>query len=189
MRLNKTVIICAAIVVILSLAVSPAFAQRNFRLISAAGDRASGQGGSDAAVSCKPVHGFIGSFNSLESCVHEGHFYEWCADFPVWGTLNGTLWYYTQPEMNREFDVPEGMLAESWSFVVASAVVVYHTKKGKIFAQDNALWHSAALGPEFAEFEQITGGTGQYEGATGWIAMAGGDVAIMTGEICTPVEN
>jgi len=190
MRPHSIVPICIAIVVTLSIAVSPAVAQRNFHLGLPVSDRESAKGeGAETDIRCQPVHGFIGEFISLEPCMYQGHFYEWCADFPIWGTLTGTLHYYTIPEMNREFEVPQGALGESWSFVVASAVVVIETKKGKVFAQDNALWHSSAVGPQFVEYEHITGGTDRYEGATGWIGIAGAEVALMTGEICTPAEK
>lgn len=139
---------------------------------------------------CKPVHVRLGEMTFREpGCIHNGEAYVWCADRPTMGTLKGTYYFYSRPELNGwDLEVEPGVLSDTdtWWLGVSHVLAVFDTNKGKVFAQECEIWH---WGEEegYGAHVSITGGTGKYENATGWMAFAGTlKGGIIIGEICTP---
>ncbi|HKV07185.1 MAG TPA: hypothetical protein VJ725_03540 [Thermoanaerobaculia bacterium] len=67
---------------------------------------------------------------------------------------------------------------------------VFHTTDGDFFTKDAILLNTGGDG-EFSEIDTITGGTGEYEGATGYLIAsgtfsAGTGVGTYVGKICRP---
>ena len=140
------------------------------------------------AEQCKPVHARLGDIAFDDpGCILDEVTYFWCAERPTLGTLKGTYRFYSAPEVNGwDLEVPEGAIGASWWIGVSYAISVFETKKGTLFTQETQVWHwgeEEGWGSHFS----ITGGTGHYDGATGWIASAGSyDSMALVGEICTP---
>ena len=76
-----------------------------------------------------------------------------------------------------------------------SLISTFTTPQGTLTTRETGISSTAALHPlrrQFAGFGEITGGTGRYAGATGWLQFAGrarnGQTITdtMVGEICTP---
>jgi len=140
------------------------------------------------AEQCKPVHAQLGQMVFHEpGCVLDGMTYFWCAERPITGTLNGTYYFYSAPELNGwDLEVPEGAVGASWWIGVAYAISVFETQRGTLFTQETEVWHWGEEEGWGAHYS-ITGGTGHYAGASGWMASAGSwDVMPVVGEVCTP---
>jgi hypothetical protein len=140
------------------------------------------------AEQCKPVHAQLGQMVFHDpGCVLDGVTYYWCAERPITGTLNGTYYFYSAPEFNGwDLEVPDGAMGASWWIAVSHEIAVFETQRGTLFTQESGVWHWGAE-EGWATHANITGGTGHYEGATGWIASAGSwDVMPLVGKVCTP---
>ncbi|MEJ2086348.1 MAG: hypothetical protein P8Y44_11820 [Acidobacteriota bacterium] len=143
---------------------------------------------------CKPVNARLGqSVYSTESCMYMGIEFLYCAQTPVSGNLKGT-WHYYGEEDNGLF-WPEDFSDPSpySSLLTGWALGVIETKVGSITVQDNFLANLNNLTSDsfpFVTMLHITGGTGRYDGATGWMGVIADDVrdwrGYMHGEICTP---
>jgi hypothetical protein len=141
---------------------------------------------------CKKVIAKIGPATYLDECSYDGVDYIWCIDTPVTGNLRGTWHYLSSPEVNFfDLAVPDGVLGiPGWSLWVPWNLSVFETHKGDIITQDNEILnldvfdsYGALSGMAF-----VIGGTGDYEGATGWLGYViteaeGGE---LRGLICTP---
>jgi len=137
---------------------------------------------------CKAVHAQLGPIVLYEpGCELDGFTYYWCGERPATGTLNGTFRYYSAPELNGwDLEVPPGAMGESWWIGVSHLISILETQKGTLFTQESQVWH---WGEEegWGSHSSITGGTGHYDGATGWLAAAGSyDLMVLVGEVCTP---
>jgi hypothetical protein len=141
---------------------------------------------------CKKVIANAGVAEYFEGCSYNGVDYAWCLDTPVTGNLKGTWHILANPDWNAwELTVPVGIPGiPSWDLWATWNLSVFETRKGDIITQANEIAHldvfftyGAISGTAF-----ITGGTGNYEGATGWIGWVvtetGGGA--LRGEICTP---
>lgn len=67
---------------------------------------------------------------------------------------------------------------------------VFHTTDGDFFTKDAIVLNTAGEG-EFTEIDTITGGTGEYEGATGYLIASGTfsqgtGIGTYVGKICRP---
>ena len=137
---------------------------------------------------CKPVHAQLGEMVFHDSgCTLGGVTYVWCAERPVTGTLKGTYRFYSAPELNGwDLEVPPDAIGATWWIGVSYAIAVFETRRGKLFTQEAGVWHWGAV-EGWATHALITGGTGHYDGATGWVASAGSwDLMGLVGEVCTP---
>jgi hypothetical protein len=140
------------------------------------------------AEQCKPIHARLGEMVFYDpGCMLDGVTYYWCAERPTLGTLKGTYRFYSAPEVNGwDLEVPEGAIGASWWIGVSYAISVFETKKGTLFTQETNVWHYDEM-EGWGAHSSITGGTGRYDGATGWLAAAGSwDSMALVGEICTP---
>jgi len=140
------------------------------------------------AEQCKAVHARLGEMVFYDpGCMLDGDTYYWCAERPTLGTLNGTYHFYSAPAFNGwDLEVPDGAIGASWWIGVSYAISVFETKKGTLFTQEAQVWHGNELEGWGSHFS-VTGGTGHYDGATGWMASAGSwDSMALVGEICTP---
>jgi hypothetical protein len=119
-----------------------------------------------------------------------------CVVAPVLGTLAGT-WTVYFPSPNTITVTPAAEPAPVWregKFMMAGWYYgVYETRRGKIFAEATWVGHSELIPPDapyytFSEFDRITGGTGRYKGATGWIGGFGDEAngGPMGGKVCLP---
>ncbi len=149
---------------------------------------------------CKPINGRIGASEYLGSCTYDGTDYAFCIDSTIMGTLNGT-WHYYGPAGNSigaDPGFPYSSLRAGW------ALDVFETRRGMVYAQDNWMWNSSIFDPDLfnpnataavpvVSFSVITGGTGKYEEASGWIGAilddAGQWKGYMKGELCTPDDD
>jgi len=73
------------------------------------------------------------------------------------------------------------------------SLAVMKTNRGELWAQEAFVFHFDALtsdfGFPFSSTMSITGGTGAYEGATGWIGVIANDFGgIMRGQVCVSGE-
>jgi len=113
--------------------------------------------------------------------------YHWCAERATKGTFKGTYRFYSAPEFNGwDLEVPFDDMGATWLIGVSHAISVLETKKGMLFTQEAQVWHAGEEEGWGSHFS-ITGGTGRYEGATGWMASAGSwDSMVLVGELCMP---
>ena len=144
------------------------------------------------AEKCKPVHGKLGAVDVyLEEdpeCKLDDVTYYYCIERPTLGTLVGRKRFYSGPEINGwDLEVPDDSLGgASWWIGVSYAISVFETRRGTLFTQETGVWHWGA-DAGWSTHSNITGGTGHYDGATGWIAAAGtGYSMVLVGELCTP---
>jgi hypothetical protein len=119
-----------------------------------------------------------------------------CIVTPVLGTLAGT-WYVYFPTPNTVTFTPADQDPPVWragkSMMAGWYYSVYRTRRGTIFAEATWVSHSDMVPPEapyftFSEFDRITGGTGKYKDATGWIGAFGDEAkgGPMGGKVCLP---
>lgn len=140
------------------------------------------------AEKCKPVHAQFGEIVFDDpGCILDEVTYYWCAERLALGTLNGTYRFYSAPAFNGwDLEVPDGAIGGSWWIGVSYAISVFETEKGNLFTEESQVWHWDELEGWGSHFS-ITGGTGHYDGATGWMASAGSyDSMVLVGEVCTP---
>ena len=86
--------------------------------------------------------------------------YDFCQYAKVTGTVNGLWWVYGNEEDIKEIEGGEGLLNR--------LVSVMETNQGEIYSDDMELGNLNA--PDGWVFHHaVTGGTGRYEGASGWL--------------------
>jgi len=108
--------------------------------------------------------------------------YDGCGGAVVSGTFSGTLWesFFFADQVH----VSDG----HWTFTNYGVI---ETKQGELFFTERSVADFAA--PDgFAVHMNVTGGTGRYEGATGWMAYSGnfeGTNIKWVGEVCWPDEE
>jgi hypothetical protein len=164
---------------------------------------------------CKPIRGQVGASVYLPPCEYQGVEYEFCIETPVKGTLNG-VWRYYGPLGNdgtsscQEWQPPlttsafDSLVVElnachiagpqpGYSGMAAGwALDVFVTEEGELWAQDAYVFHYDTwfVGEEFvfSTTSYITGGTGKFEGVTGWLGFVGSEVegGIIFGKYCKP---
>lgn len=141
---------------------------------------------------CKKVIANVGLSEYLDPCTYNGVEYLWCIDTPVTGNLKGTWHIFANPDFNAwDLTVPTGIPGiPSWELYVTWNLSVVETKKGEIIAQANEILNldvfdnfGAISGMVF-----VTGRTGDYEGASGWIGWVASETGggVLQGLICTP---
>jgi hypothetical protein len=145
------------------------------------------------AADCKKIIAKAGIAEYIVGpCSYGGVDYVWCLDTPVTGNLKSTWHIFANPDFNAwELTVPSGIPGiPVWDLWATWNLSVFETKKGDIITQANEIAHldvyftyGAISGTAL-----ITGGTGDFEGATGWIGWVvtesgGGE---LRGEVCTP---
>jgi len=128
----------------------------------------------------------------LDGCTYNGVYYIWCIDTSVTGNLKGTWHIFANPDFNGwNLEVPDDIDGiPVWVLSVTWNLSVFETKKGNIITQADEI-----LNPDVYDAFQalsglalITGGTGDYEGASGWIGwvVTETDGGVLRGEFCTP---
>jgi hypothetical protein len=146
-----------------------------------------------AAAPCRPINSRLGPVTFLGPCTYDGTDYAGCYERRVYGTINGSHVEYA-PDNNWVVSYqapPYSSLAAGW------AMSVFETSRGMIYAQNTWVWNLSLFPPlegtkaifPTVEVAVITGGTGHYEGAWGWIGFIQDDGTwrgFMRGEICTP---
>jgi hypothetical protein len=129
---------------------------------------------------CQAVHGRVDLTVSAEPC---GSATGLCAT----GVLYGAI------QANSEFTgtsaVPTVDTAATGVLVLTGDNVI-HTRDGDLLTKDAIVLSSGGDG-EFAEVDTIIGGTGAYEGATGYLVATGtfsggGGVGVYVGKVCRP---
>lgn len=132
---------------------------------------------------CKKIHAKIVDVQVTEGCTSPNRF---CAEGTVEGNhgLNGTTYF-------RMDSVVRGPAAVPGS-VATSGVLVYTTKHGTLTVRESGL-STIRVGDEtfFTAFQEVLEGTGDYEGATGHMWLAGQRFpehfeADVNGVLCTP---
>jgi hypothetical protein len=119
-----------------------------------------------------------------------------CVVAPLLGTLAGT-WYVYFPTPNTITVTPAEEADPVWragKFMMAGWYYsVYKTRRGTIYAEATWVGHSELIPPDapyfrFSEFDRITGGTGRYKGASGWIGGFGDEAngGPMGVQVCLP---
>jgi hypothetical protein len=113
----------------------------------------------------------------------------------VVGSINGTWIYYWPAPNNCVFISSDGadMAGSGWrsgkELWACWALSVFRTRRGDLFAEAGEMTHSDAFSMAslpYIDLEILTGGTGQYEGATGWIG-GGADLdngGVFIGQLC-----
>lgn len=142
---------------------------------------------------CKEINVRVGAVEYLEPCTYMDIEFFFCIDAPTKGTLNGTWHFYG--ELGNGIAWPEdGSDPAPYSPLVAGwGLGEFETNKGTIKVQDNWMVNGNVNEPDeffFVSHMNITGGTGDYEGATGWIGVVADSVGDWRGwargEVCTP---
>lgn len=147
---------------------------------------------SASAGECKKIIAGIGASILLEECSYDGEDYLWCIDTPVTGNLKGTWHFYSRPYDNGFYDlqVPDVLGIPGWDLWVVWELNVFETKKGDIIAQGNDLLNVDAYFDygALSSMSYIIGGTGKYEGATGWLGAVATETegGVLRGKVCTP---
>jgi hypothetical protein len=135
---------------------------------------------------CKKVHAKVGTGEYLEppNCTFQGVDYEGCIATPVKGKLKGTWWYYFSFDNFVEVLDPWPNHPGFQAIWGLSSIV---TKKGEIWMRDSVMVDIEDVA-DFGFFVQtsvITGGTGDYAGATGRLGYVGSeDEGFFRGWIC-----
>ena len=143
------------------------------------------------AEDCKKIIAKVGPVEYLDACSYNGMDYIWCIDSRVKGNLLGTWHIFANPDFNAwELTVPDVLGIPGWDLWATWNLSVFETKHGDVVTAANEIAHldvyftyGAISGTAL-----VVGGTGDYEGATGWVGWviteAGGGE--LRGEICTP---
>jgi hypothetical protein len=148
-----------------------------------------------ASEPCRQVEAkanFPNPLGETERCEFDGQDFDLCIRGNVRGTIKGELVAYFLDEWfiiieQPDFPVPEGTLAN-----YNREFLVFTTSKGEIFGDAQYIFDIRIFDVDggFVDPIIVTGGTGWYEGATGWIAMVSTngelDKAKLLGEICGP---
>jgi hypothetical protein len=128
---------------------------------------------------CKKIHGTIVDVQVTEGCTSPNGF---CAAGTVEGNhgLNGTTYFRMDGAVRGPATAP--------GTVATSGVLVYTTNRGTLTVRESGL---SGLGSFFTAFQQVLEGTGEYEGATGHLWVAGTQLdgyfeADLSGVICSP---
>lgn len=140
---------------------------------------------------CKKIIADVKATDFYVGCSYDGEDYLWCIDAPVTGNLGGTWSFYSRPEDNFIFEtIPDVLGIGSWDVLVVWALGVFKTHKGDILTQETDLLNLEAYDAYFAlsSMAHIIGGTGEYEGATGWLGVVATETegGTMRGMVCTP---
>jgi len=133
---------------------------------------------------CKRVNANLFTGPLLFDPAPECNGYTLCQAVYLDGTPNGTMWTF--------MNLPDGFIEWDDGTFINITVSVLETKHGELFFDDRAI--TAPDAPEgFVLHSNVTGGTGRYEGATGWLAYyleyLEGNEGIMRGEICYADED
>jgi hypothetical protein len=143
-----------------------------------------------AQIKCKTVEVHMSDyweFAGIDLCGEEG----WCSEARFIGTLNGLFF---GSGLDSDIEYPTFGDSHVWK-----GTYTFETKQGEIFttATGHSYWQTFYLGTGTnQETHVITGGTGHYEGASGFLFMyyefplpdffpATGE---MSGQICRPEE-
>jgi hypothetical protein len=140
---------------------------------------------------CKKIIANAGASYFYEGCSYGGEDYLWCLDTPITGNLNGTWRFMSRPDWNAfELTVEDVLGIGSWDLWVVWALGVFETQKGDIITQETDLLNLDAYFDygALSSMSYIIGGTGDYEGATGWLGAVVTETegGVLRGEICTP---
>jgi len=155
--------------------------------------------GGAVASECKPVHVRVGPATYLDPCVYQEIAFAYCIDTPLRGTFRGTWHYYGEldngvywPPLDDD-DLPLFDPDPYSAFVAGWGLGAIVTNKGDVYIQDNYLWNLYAISDDhvpFVSVMSIEGGSGKYEGASGWLGVIADDSGdwsgYMKGVICTP---
>ena len=141
---------------------------------------------------CRNVngHGFAGDFQ--EPCEFDGTVYDFCFINKMRGTINGTMFEYFQNDwvvLLEDLGLPTPPAAgESW----------YNREFAVLTSKQGMVWGEAQYVVDLRVLETggaavpllVTGGTGIYEDAYGWITWTFGDETLATfsidGQVCGP---
>lgn len=130
---------------------------------------------------CIPVTIGSADFESVLSGPENCNGYDSCGFSVVRGTLNGTFAEYSYDADAVQVD------ATTYSF---AADAVFETNHGELFLEERSIVNFAA--PDgIAVVANILGGTGRYEGATGWLVIFAnfeGTLSRWAGEVCWPED-
>jgi hypothetical protein len=129
---------------------------------------------------CQAVHGRVDLAVSGEPC---GSATGLCATGLLYGALQAHSEFVGTSAVPTVDTPATGVL-------VLTGDNVIHTRDGDLFTKDAIVLNSAGDG-EFAEVDTIVGGTGSYEGATGYLIATGtfsggGGVGVYIGKVCRP---
>lgn len=146
---------------------------------------------SATAGDCKKIIANVGPATYLDACSYDGVDYIWCIDTPLTGNLRGTWHFLSGPELNYwALTVPEVLGIPGWDLWTGWSLMVIETRKGDLIAAENEVINLDAFDAygALSGTAWIVGGTGDYEGASGWVGMVlteeeGG---VMRGMVCTP---
>ena len=143
---------------------------------------------------CKKITGSVGASYYYVGCSYDGMEYLHCLDTPVKGQLKGTWRFLSNPDWNVvELTVPgdpDDLGIGSWDLWVVWALGVFETKKGDIITQETDMLNLDIYMDygALSTMSHIIGGTGKYEGATGWLGgvITETEGGVLRGEVCTP---
>jgi hypothetical protein len=149
---------------------------------------------------CKKIQAPVGPETMIEEgCSYDGEFYPWCFERGLRGNLRGTWTSYGRGPDSAPLDngwfliVPDGLAGNTgWPLFTLWNLAVIQTHKGEIIAQETTVVDIQSFFVDeygtFSSTMRIIGGTGGYEGATGWLGAVTtiGEGGAIRGLICTP---
>ena len=117
-----------------------------------------------------------------------------CYVQPVVGMIRGTwIYYFPSPDncvRPMPFEESGAVWGEGWELWACWALSTYQSKRGNLYTETLEGTHSAAFSFSslpYVDLGIVIGGTGRYEGATGWLGGAfDDDGGPLTGRVCTP---
>lgn len=129
---------------------------------------------------CQAIHGRVEIAAYEPTC---GSAIDLCAHAILHGTIKATSDFVGTSSVPTVDTATTGV-------VLLTGDNVFHTTDGDFFTKDAIVLNTAGEG-EFTEIDTITGGTGEYEGASGYLIAsgtfsAGTGVGTYVGKICRP---
>ena len=147
---------------------------------------------------CRNMNGHGGdSSEPIFDCEFGGDTFDFCFESSLRGTINGSLmeyynwdWFYYFAPPLKDFGVP----APNYGSYYMREVDLFMSKQGELWGEAQYVidWYNITLGGVAVPI-MITGGTGMYEDAYGWITLTVTDPGLTNftydGRVCWPKAN
>jgi len=143
---------------------------------------------------CKKIQARYSIDEIFFECTYDSFAYQYCVDAQVQGNLRGIWHVYGAPAFNGwpTLTVPNDALGiPGWDAGGFWNLSVIETKHGELFMRGNdwVNWGAYSAYGAYSSTFFVIGGTGKFEGATGWLGGGGDEVTlkgVFFGEVCTP---
>ena len=142
---------------------------------------------------CRNINGNASVQGFPDTCEFNGDVYWFCISQRIRGSINGTWISYIQEDWGVPLVAPDFPIPDGTPFVeYARELEVFNSKQGMVWGDSQFVIDARAfdVGGGVSLPIIVTGGTGIYEDAQGWITATGLDGALeefsIQGRICGP---